>query len=96
MFSRRQATSEREKKNYFFKLEFAVEDFCVAQVAKGLGKQKNYEFFMKRSKNYKNLFDTSTGFMTPRLSDVTFYRGDPAKYRAFTEGSPWTYLFCVM
>ncbi len=77
-------------------LEFAVEDYCVAQVAKVLGKEKDYEFFINRSKNYKNLFDPSTGFMTPRLSDGKFYFGNPAKYRAFTEGSPWTYLFCVM
>jgi len=77
-------------------LEFAVEDYCVAQVAKGLGKEGDYKFFMNRSENYKNLFDPATGFMTPRLSDGKFYLGDPAKYRAFTEGSPWTYLFCVM
>lgn len=77
-------------------LEFALEDYCVAQVAKGLGKEKDYKFFMKRSGNYKNLFDPATGFMTPRLSDGKFYLGNPAKYRAFTEGSPWTYLFCVM
>ena len=77
-------------------LEFALEDYCVAQVAKGLGKEKDYRFFLKRSKNYRNLFDTKTGFMTPRLSDGSFYSGNPKKYTAFTEGSKWTYLFCVM
>lgn len=77
-------------------LEFVLEDYCVAQVAKGLGKEKDYRFFMKRSKDYRNLFDPKTGFMTPRLSDGSFYTGDPNKYRAFTEGSKWTYLFCVM
>lgn len=77
-------------------LEFALEDYCVAQVAKGLGKEKDYRFFMKRSKDYRNLFDPKTGFMTPRLSDGSFYTGDPKKYAAFTEGSKWTYLFCVM
>lgn len=77
-------------------LEYALEDFCVAQVAKGLGKENDYRFFMKRSENYKNLFDPATGFMQPRLSDGKFYLGNPANYSAFTEGSPWTYLFCVM
>lgn len=77
-------------------LEFAYEDYCVAQVAKGLGRKADYEFFMNRSKNYQNLFNNATGFMTPRLSDGTFFTGDPKKYAAFTEGSPWTYLFCVM
>ena len=77
-------------------LEFALEDFCVAQVAKGLKKEKDYKFFMERSKSYKNLYDSTTGFMAARLSDGTFLKGNPKKYRAFTEGSPWTYLFCVM
>jgi predicted alpha-1,2-mannosidase len=77
-------------------LEFALEDYCVAQVAKGIGKESDYDFFMKRSHNYVNVFDTSTGFMQARLYDGSFYKGDPAKYHAFTEGSPWTYLFCVM
>lgn len=77
-------------------LEDAFEDYCVAQVAKGLGKTNDYEFFMKRSQNYRNVFNPATGFMQARLSDGSFFAGDPKKYAAFTEGSPWTYLFCVM
>lgn len=77
-------------------LEFALEDYCVAQVAKGLGKMKEYRFFMKRSQNFRNLYDPKTGFMTPRLYDGSWFTGNPKKYAAFTEGSPWTYLFCVM
>lgn len=77
-------------------LEYAYEDYCVAQMAKGLGKQKDYEFFMQRSKNYRNLYNPKTGFMQPRLADGTFFEGDPKKYSSFTEGSPWTYLFCAM
>lgn len=76
-------------------LEDAFEDYCVAQVAKGLGKDDDYRFFMKRSQNYRNVFNAKTGFMSARLSDGSFI-GEPNKYRAFTEGSPWTYLFCVM
>ncbi|MDE3100157.1 MAG: GH92 family glycosyl hydrolase [Verrucomicrobiota bacterium] len=77
-------------------LEDAFEDYCVAQVAKGLNKTDDYHFFMKRSENYRNVFNPATGFMQARLSDGSFYPGDPRKYSAFTEGSPWTYLFCVM
>jgi len=77
-------------------LEDAFEDYCVAQVAKGLGKEDDYQFFLKRSQNYRNVFDPATGFMQARLSDGSFFTGDPKKYHAFTEGSPWTYLFCVM
>jgi predicted alpha-1,2-mannosidase len=77
-------------------LEDAFEDFCVAQVAKGLGKTNDYEFFMKRSRNYRNVFNPATGFMQARLANGSFFGGKPEKYHAFTEGSPWTYLFCVM
>lgn len=76
-------------------LEDAFEDYCVAQVAKGMGKGDDYNFFMKRSQNYRNLFDPATGFMEPRMFDGSFYTG-PKRYGAFTEGTKWTYLFCVM
>jgi predicted alpha-1,2-mannosidase len=77
-------------------LEDAFEDYCVAQVAKGVGKEDDYRFFMKRSQNYRNVFNPATGFMAARLSDGSFLSGDTKKYHPFTEGSPWTYLFCVM
>ena len=44
-------------------LEYAYDDWCVAQMAKALGKTDDYEFFMKRSEAYKHLFDPETGFM---------------------------------
>ncbi|CEN47723.1 conserved hypothetical protein [Capnocytophaga canimorsus] len=44
-------------------LEYAYDDWCVAQMAKALGKTDDYEFFMKRSEAYKHLFDPTTGFM---------------------------------
>jgi predicted alpha-1,2-mannosidase len=74
-------------------LEFAYDDFCVAQLARAMGKKDDYELFMKRSRNYKNLYDPEDGFMRPRKSDGTWYED---KQAGFTEGSPWTYLFCEM
>jgi predicted alpha-1,2-mannosidase len=88
--------ADRTSESVSCTLEDAFEDFCVAQVAKGLGREDDYRFFTQRSQNYRNLYDTSTGFMQPRLSDGSFFYGDPEKYEAFTEGTPWTYLFCVM
>lgn len=74
-------------------LEYALDDYCIAQVAKLLGKSEDYKRLIASSKNYKNVYNESTGFMAPRM-----YNGrwdyDPAL--GFTEGSPWTYLFCVM
>jgi predicted alpha-1,2-mannosidase len=77
-------------------LEDAFEDYCVAQVAKGIGKEDDYQFFMKRSQNYRNVFNPAAGFMQGRLSDGSFLGDDNKKYHPFTEGSEWTYLFCVM
>lgn len=50
-------------------LEYAYDDWCVAQMAKALGKTEDYEYFMKRSQNYKNIFDSTVGFMRPKGKD---------------------------
>lgn len=85
-------------------LEFAYDDFCVAQIAKGLGKTEDYEYFMKRSKNYRNVFNSETGFMSARNSDGSFltqinsHVDESAQVveEGITEGGKWTYLFCAM
>jgi len=76
-------------------MEDAFEDFCVAQIAQGLGKASDYRFFMDRSKNYRNVFNPVTGFVQGRLSDGSF-TDDVKKWHPFTEGDKWTYQFCVM
>src|SRR5690606_32201756 len=50
-------------------LEFAYDDWCIAQMASGLGKQDDYRVLMQRAGNYKNVWDDVTGFMRPRLSN---------------------------
>ncbi|MDX1284062.1 MAG: GH92 family glycosyl hydrolase, partial [Draconibacterium sp.] len=47
-------------------LEYAYDDWCVAQMAKALGKTDDYQYFMKRSQNYRNVFDKGTGYMRPK------------------------------
>jgi predicted alpha-1,2-mannosidase len=47
-------------------LEYAYQDWCLAQFAKALGKQEDYGYFMTRSKNYKNVYDPSSGWMRPK------------------------------
>jgi predicted alpha-1,2-mannosidase len=42
-------------------LEYAYQDWCLAQLAKALGKTSDYELFLKRSGNYRNLFDPNAG-----------------------------------
>ncbi|MCX6225307.1 MAG: GH92 family glycosyl hydrolase, partial [Bacteroidia bacterium] len=50
-------------------LELAYDDWCIAQLAKELGKNEDYGLFMKRANNYRNLWDTQTRFMRPRKAD---------------------------
>jgi predicted alpha-1,2-mannosidase len=50
-------------------LELAYDDWCIAQLAKDLGKVQDYELFMKRAGNYRNLWDPLTQFMRPRKAD---------------------------
>jgi predicted alpha-1,2-mannosidase len=52
-------------------LEYAYQDWCLAQLAKAKGKDDDYDFFMKRSQNYRNLWNPETGFIHPKTK-----RGD--------------------
>jgi predicted alpha-1,2-mannosidase len=73
-------------------LEDAYDDWCVAQVARALGRTADYEFFLRRSLDYKNLFDPSIGFMRAKNSD-----GSWASPRAgWTEGDAWVYTWDVL
>jgi predicted alpha-1,2-mannosidase len=50
-------------------LELAYDDWCIAQLANELGKKDDYQLFMKRARNYINLWDLETRFMRPKMSD---------------------------
>jgi len=79
-------------------LEYAYDDWCIAQAADKLGKTDIYNEFIKRSQNYKNVWDPSIGFMRPRLSDGTFRKTfDPLSTidQGFIEGNAWNYSLYV-
>lgn len=82
-------------------LEQAFDDWCVAQLAKRLGKEKDYNHFMKRSAFYRNLFNSKTGFFQPKNDKGEWIEPfDPYKYGAnggypFTEGNAWQYFWDV-
>jgi len=59
---------DKEKESVSKTLEYAFDDFCIAQAAKKLGKTADYERFMRRSQNYRNLIDPVTGYMRGRDS----------------------------
>jgi predicted alpha-1,2-mannosidase len=76
-------------------LEYAYDDFVLAQLAKALGHDDDYRMLMRRSLNYRNVFDPSVGFVRGRHADGSWDQPfDPAgKYRYITEGLPWQYTF---
>ncbi len=74
-------------------IEYGIDDYCVAQVAKDLGKTEDYNKLIHWSENYKNLYNNKTGFLSPRLFNGKW---DSNTNDGFTEGSPWTYLFGAM
>jgi predicted alpha-1,2-mannosidase len=79
-------------------LEFAFDDWCIAQLAKKLGDEKVYEEFNKRSQNWRNVYDNSIGFMRPRLSDGSFRKNFDVlstNNQGFIEGNAWNFSLFV-
>jgi predicted alpha-1,2-mannosidase len=77
-------------------LEYAYDDWCIAQVAQKLGKSEDFIQYMKRAQSYKNLFDPSTGFMRPRKNGNWLSPFDPAEVNNhYTEANSWQYSFYV-
>lgn len=82
-------------------LEYAYDDWCIAQVAKKLGKQDDYQLFMQRAKSYQQLFDVKTGFMRAKNSKGAFVEPfDPLLSEhgfdgQYIEGTAWQHSFFV-
>ncbi|HAN18502.1 MAG: sugar hydrolase [Bacteroidetes bacterium GWC2_33_15] len=79
-------------------LEYAYDDWCIAQMAKHLGNQKVYDKFITRSQNFIHVYDSSTGFMRPKLSDGTWkpdFNTLSTHGQGFIEGNAWNYSLYV-
>ncbi len=72
--------------------EESYDDYAVAQVAKAVGKEDDYRFFMKRSLSYKNLFNSTRHFMQAKNSDGSWASPDDG----WTEGDQWVYLYAAL
>ena len=82
-------------------LEYAYDDWCIAQMAKKIGNDKVYEEFSKRARFFENLYDKETKFMRPRFSDRSWLEDfNPTEVGAsynfnFTEGNSYQYSLFV-
>jgi predicted alpha-1,2-mannosidase len=79
-------------------MEYAYDDWAIAQAAKKLNRMDIYTTYMKRSENYKNVFDPSIGYMRPRLKDGSFrpsFDVLSTNGQGFIEGNAWNYTLYV-
>ncbi|MHA4809151.1 GH92 family glycosyl hydrolase [Flavitalea flava] len=79
-------------------LEFAYDDWCIAQAAKKLGRTAIYQEYLKRSENFRNVYDPSIGYMRPRLSDGSFKKEFDVlstNDQGFIEGNAWNFSLYV-
>lgn len=81
-------------------LASSYDDWCMAQIAKELEKNDDFDFFIKRSLNYKNLFNTETGFYHPKDSTGSWivpfdyrYDGGMGARDYYDENNGWTYIW---
>lgn len=78
-------------------LEYCYSSYAVAQFAKALGKEQEYEELIKLSENWKNLYDKETDFIRPKDGNGSFLSNfDPfAPWIGYQEGNAWQYTFYV-
>ncbi len=75
-------------------LEYAYDDWCIAQIAKKAGNKQVYTDYIKRSKNYLNVYDPEIGYMRPKLANGAWREAfDPLDThgQGFIEGNAWNY-----
>ena len=92
--------SDKDNESVAKGLEYAYNDWCIAQFAKALGKENEYETYAAKALNYRNYFDPETGFMRGKRSDGTWNEPfDPAasnhRKDDYCEGNAWQWSWYV-
>lgn len=90
---------DREKEAASKTLEYAYDDWTIAEMAKALGREAEHDRFRERAKSFRNIFDPGTGFMRAKTTEGRFREPfDPtfAQYGSdYTEGNAWQYTWFV-
>ncbi len=87
---------EAESESVSKTLEYAYDDWCIAEMARLLGESADAEYFGERAQSYKNLFDPTSGFMRPKKNGGWIDPFDPRSVTVhFTEANAWQYTFFV-
>lgn len=89
---------ERSPNSVSMTLEYAYDDFAIAQLAKKLNRSDIYDEFSKRAGNWRNVFDRSIGYTRPKLAAGTFRKDFnvlSTHGQGFIEGNAWNYSLYV-
>ncbi len=77
-------------------LEYAYDDWCIAQIAKQSGNSNDYKEYIQRAQYYKNLYNPNTGFIQPRMNGGWATPFNPAEVSShYTEANGWQYGYYV-
>ena len=77
-------------------LEYGIDDWCIAQMAKAMGKQKDYDEYIQRAQYWKNVFNNQNNFMQARTNGGWYLPFDSYEINQnYTEGNAWQYAFLV-
>ncbi len=92
--------AEQETESVAKAMEYAIDDWCIAQMAKSLGKQDDSAYFSERAEAYRQYFDPATKFMRGKLTDGSWREPfDPVasahRRDDYCEGNGWQYLWLV-
>ncbi len=75
-------------------LEYAYDDWCVAQMAKALGLEEDHRAFLERAAYYRNVFDPTVGYSRERHRDGKWVEDfSPFRGNGFVEGNPWQFTW---
>lgn len=87
---------DKEHESVSKTLEYAYNDWCIAQYAKATGNDKIYAEYIQRAQAYKNILDVETGFARPRINGNWLIPFNPSTVDwNFTEANSWQYSFYV-
>lgn len=88
--------ADKENESVSKTLEYAYDDWCIATIAKDLGKTDDYRLFAKRSKTFLNCYDANTGFMRGKKNSNWVQPFDPYEVSGFyTEANAWQYNWFI-
>lgn len=92
--------ADKEKESVSKAMEYCISDWCIAQVAKKLGKSDDFEYYSKRAGLYAQYFDPDRQFVRPKLENGRF-REPFSPFQSihewgdYTEGNAWQYTWLV-